>query len=55
MSAPVTILDEVVLPVAAVDAWLEGWRAGYLPAAAGRGLQLQRVWRTCSGGQPDLY
>jgi hypothetical protein len=41
----VTILDEVVLPVAAVDAWLEGWQADYLPDAGERGLQLQSVWR----------
>lgn len=47
MSSPaeVTIFDEVVLPVAAVDAWLEGWRADYVPAASTRGLALQGVWR----------
>ena len=43
--APVTILDEVVLPVAAVDAWLERWRLDYLPGAGGRGLQLCAAWR----------
>jgi hypothetical protein len=41
----VTIFDEVVLPVAAVDAWLDGWRMEYVPHAASRGLQLQGVWR----------
>jgi hypothetical protein len=39
------ILDEVVLPVAAADAWLERWRADYLPGAGRRGLQLQGAWR----------
>jgi hypothetical protein len=41
----VTILDEVVLPAAAADAWLERWRADYLPDAGRRGLQLQGAWR----------
>ena len=41
----VTIFDEVVLPVAAVDAWLEGWQADYVPGANARGLALQGVWR----------
>ena len=44
-SAPVTIFDEVVLPVSAADAWLESWRADYLPGAARRGLALQGAWR----------
>jgi hypothetical protein len=44
-SAPVTVFDEVVLPVAAADAWLESWRADYLPGAQRRGLQLRGAWR----------
>jgi hypothetical protein len=44
-SVPVSIFDEVVLPVAAADAWLDSWRADYLPAATRRGLQLQGAWR----------
>jgi hypothetical protein len=43
--APVAIFDEVVLPVAAVEGWLESWRADYLPGASRRGLQLQGAWR----------
>lgn len=41
----VTIFDEVLLPTAAVEAWLEGWRADYVPAADARGLKLEGVWR----------
>jgi hypothetical protein len=41
----VTIFDEVVLPVAGADAWLERWRAEYLPGALERGLSLQGAWR----------
>ncbi len=44
-AAEVTIFDEVVLPVSAVDAWLEGWQADYVPGANSRGLELQGVWR----------
>ncbi len=44
-SERVTIFDEVVLPVSAVEAWLDGWQADYVPAAERRGLQLQGVWR----------
>jgi hypothetical protein len=46
MSAPpVTILDEVVLPVAAADAWLARWQTDYLPDAGRRGLELRGAWR----------
>jgi hypothetical protein len=41
----VTIFDEVVLPADAVEAWLEEWRADYVPGANARGLALQGVWR----------
>ena len=41
----VTIFDDIVFPVDAVDDWLEQWRAAYLPAAIERGLQLPGVWR----------
>jgi hypothetical protein len=44
-TAPVTIFDEVVLPAAAADAWLERWRTDYLPGAGRRGLHLQGAWR----------
>jgi hypothetical protein len=44
-SERVTIFDEVVLPVAAADAWLERWRADYLPGAVQRGLHFQGSWR----------
>jgi hypothetical protein len=43
--AAVTIFDDIVLPVDAVDAWFDRWRADYLPAAAERGLQLAGAWR----------
>ncbi len=47
MTSPgqVTIFDEVLLPVAAVDGWLQGWKADYVPGANARGLALQGVWR----------
>ncbi|HEX4430549.1 MAG TPA: hypothetical protein VHZ96_14875 [Frankiaceae bacterium] len=44
-SAPVTIFDEVVLPAGSVDAWLDRWRAEYVPGALRRGLVLRGVWR----------
>ena len=44
-AAPVTIFDEVVLPAADADGWLERWRTQYLPAAGRRGLQLRGTWR----------
>ena len=45
-SAPaVTIFDDVVLPVDAVDDWFARWRTEYLPAAAERGLRLTGAWR----------
>ncbi len=43
--APVTIFDEVVLPVEAADAWIDRWRADYLPGAMRRGLHLRGAWR----------
>jgi hypothetical protein len=43
--SPVTIFDEVVLPIGVIDAWLERWRAEYLPGALRRGLHLQGSWR----------
>jgi hypothetical protein len=42
---PVTIFDDIVLPVDAVDDWFDTWRADYLPAATERGLQLIGAWR----------
>jgi hypothetical protein len=44
-TAPVTVFDEVVLPVAATEAWLERWRTDYLPGAGKRGLHLRGAWR----------
>jgi hypothetical protein len=43
--AEVTVFDEVVLPVAAADDWLQRWRAEYLPGAGERGLRLRGAWR----------
>ena len=50
MSAPataaaVTIFDDIVLPVDAVDDWFARWQTDYLPAATARGLQLTGAWR----------
>ncbi len=47
----VHIRDHVVLPGAAVDEWLTGWRTDYLPAARERGLRLTQWWRSYAG--PD--
>jgi hypothetical protein len=43
--AAVTIFDDIVLPVDAVDHWFAQWRADYLPAATERGLHLAGAWR----------
>jgi hypothetical protein len=43
--AAVTIFDDLVLPVDAVDGWFAQWRADYLPGATERGLQLAGAWR----------
>ena len=53
-SAPVTvtIFDEVILPLEATAAWIERWRAEYLPDAMQRGLQLRGAWRG-STDDPD--
>ena len=39
-----TIVDEITLPDAEVDGWLDRWRAEYAPAARARGLELVGVW-----------
>ena len=44
-TAAVTIFDDIVLPVDAVEGWFTRWRADYLPAATERGLQLTGAWR----------
>jgi hypothetical protein len=43
--APVTIFDELVLPVVDAAGWLQRWRSEYLPGALQRGLQLLGTWR----------
>jgi hypothetical protein len=43
-AGPVIILDQLTLPSAVVDSWVERLRAEYLPAAIGRGLRLVGIW-----------
>ncbi|WP_216903505.1 hypothetical protein [Nocardia alni] len=47
----VHVWDHLVLPAAAVDGWLIGWRTDYLPAARERGLRLTQWWQSHAG--PD--
>ena len=43
--AAVTIFDDLVLPIDAVDEWFDRWRQDYLPGATERGLRLTGAWR----------